>query len=96
MHTLQDKPVVHLRPHQDVIPIEFGGDLVVITNGPTLVRLPNSPPILDSRRRPWSVEIKNLGPGSVTIVGKAQFSIRIDVNRTVQINSNGTIYSSAR
>jgi hypothetical protein len=96
MHTLQDKPVVHLRSHQDIIPIEFGGDLVVIANGPTLVHLPNSPPMLDSQRRPWSVEIKNLGPGAVTIVGKGQFSIRVEINRTVQINSNGAIYSSAR
>jgi hypothetical protein len=62
MHTLQDRLVFHLHPHQDVIPIEFSGDLVVIANGPTLVCLPNSPLVLDSRRRPWSVEIENLGP----------------------------------
>jgi len=96
MNTLQDKPVVHLHPHQDFIPVEFGGDLVVLTSGTTLVHLPNVLPALDSGRRPWSVDIKNLGPGAVTIVGKGQFTVQVDVNRTVKIKSNGTVYSFAR
>jgi hypothetical protein len=96
MNTLQDKPVVHLRAHQDFIPVEFGGDLVVFANGPTVVHLPNIPPKLDSQRMPWSVDLKNLGPGPVTIVGKAQFTVQVNVNRTVQIKSDGTAYSLIR
>lgn len=96
MNTLQDKPVVRLRAHQDFIPVEFGGDLVVLANGPTVVHLPNLPPTLDSQRRPWSVDLKNLGSSTVTIVGKAQFTVQVDVDRTVQIKSNGTAYSSVR
>ena len=96
MYSLQDKPVVHLHPHQDFIPVEFGGDLVVVANGPTVVHLPNRPPTLDSRRMPWSIDVKNLGPGTVTIVGNAQFTVQVDVDRTVRIKSNGTAYSSFR
>jgi hypothetical protein len=94
MNTLQDKPVVHLHPHQDVIPADFGGDLVVLVNGPTVVHLPNLPPTLDAQRRPWAVFVQNLGPGRVTVVGKSQFSVEVSVNRTVQIKSNGTAYAS--
>lgn len=96
MNTLQDKPVVHLRTHQDFIPVEYGGDLVVLANGPKVVHLPNLPPMLDSQRKPWSVNLENLGPGTVTIVGKAQFTVQVDVDRTVQIKWNGTAYSSVR
>jgi len=95
MNTLQDKPVVHLHPHQDSIPAEFGGDLLVLVNGPTVVHLPNLFPTLDSQRRPWSVYVKNLGPGMVTIVGKSQFTVDVNVNRTVEIKSNGEAYASA-
>jgi hypothetical protein len=94
MNTLQDKPVVHLHSHQDSIPAEFGGDLLVLVNGPQVVHLPNSAPRMDSLGRPWSVYIKNLGPGTVTIVGKSQFTVDVGVNRTVEIKSNGEIYTS--
>jgi hypothetical protein len=96
MNTLQDKPVVHLHPHQDFIPTEFGGDVVEIVNGPTVVHLPNLPPALDSQRRPWCVYVKNLGPTSVTIVGKSQFSVEVNVDRIVQIKSKGSEYISVR
>ena len=93
MQTLQDKPVVHLHSHQDNIPVEFGGDLVVLANGPTVVHLPNTPPTLDLQRKPWVIAVKNLGPGMVTVVGKAQFSVQVNIDRTVQIKSNGIIYA---
>jgi hypothetical protein len=94
MPTLQDKPVVHLHPHQDNIPVDFGGELLVLANGPTVVHLPSLPPMMDSERRPWSVDVENLGPGVVTVVGKAQFSVQIKVDHTVRIKSNGVGYSS--
>jgi hypothetical protein len=94
--TLQDKPVVHLRAQQDNIPVEFGGDLVVLSNGPAVVHLPGTPPTLDVQRKPWAVDVKNLGPATVTIVGKAQFSIQINVDHTIRIKSNGVVYSIAQ
>ena len=93
MNTLQDKPVVRLHLHQDNIPVEFGGDLLVLANGPAVLHLPSTPPVLDSQRKQWMIAVKNLGPGMVTIVGKAQFSAQVNVDRTVQIKSNGAIYS---
>jgi hypothetical protein len=93
MNTLQEKPLVRLHPHQENIPVEFGGDLVVLGNGPTVLHLPSIPPLLDAQRKPWAVELKNLGPGMVTIVGKAQFTAQVNVNRTLQIKSNGVVYS---
>jgi hypothetical protein len=96
MNTLQDKPVVHLRPRQDSIPVEFGGDLLVLLNGPSVVHLPNLPPALDSQRRPWSVYVENLGPGTVTIVGGSVFDVAVSLNQTIRINSNGREYTSER
>jgi hypothetical protein len=93
MNTLQEKPLVRLHPHQDNIPVEFGGDLVVLGNGPAVLHLPSIPPVLDSQRKPWAVEVKNLGPGVVTIIGKAQFTAQVNVDRTLEIQSNGVIYS---
>jgi hypothetical protein len=93
MNALQRKPGVRLDPHQDNIPVEFGGDMVVLANGPAVLHLASIPPVLDSERKRWAVEVKNLGLGVVTIVGKARFSARVDVNRRLQIQSNGVIYS---
>jgi len=67
--------------------------VVVLSNGPAVVHLPSTPPTVDAQRKPWAVDVKNLGPGVVTIVGKAQFSIKVNVDRTVQIRSNGVMYS---
>jgi hypothetical protein len=93
MNTLQDKPVVHMPPYRNSIDIGFGGDLLELLNAPRVVNLPASPPKLDSQGRPWSIDVKNLGPGSVTVVGKAQFSAQINLGKTVHIYWNGTAYS---
>jgi hypothetical protein len=65
----------------------------VLANGPAVLHLPSIPPVLDSQRKPWAVEVKNLGPGVVTIIGKAQFTAQVNVDRTLEIQSNGVIYS---
>jgi hypothetical protein len=93
MKTLQDKPVVHLHPNQDFIPIEFGGDLVELTNAPAVIQLPRYPPKMDPHGSPWSVDVKNLGTGMVKVVGNAQFSVLVNVGRMVRINSTGTGYT---
>jgi hypothetical protein len=96
MNTLQDKQVVHLQAHRNNIAIAFGGDLLELLNAPQIVNLPPSPPKLDSQGNPWSVDVKNLGPGAVTVVDKAQFSVHIHVGQTVHILSNGTAYTLKR
>ena len=94
-NTLQAKPVVRLHPHQDFIPGEFGGDLVELKDAPPQVQLP---PIrlVDSHGRPWSIEVKNLGPGTVTIVGKPQFHVEVPVGHSVSIKASDVGYSSGR
>ena len=92
-NTLQSKPVVHLREHRNVIDAEFGGDLLELINAPTVVNLPFQAPKFDSHGKPWSIDVKNLGPGAVTVVGKSQFSVRINRGQTIPIYSNGAAYT---
>jgi hypothetical protein len=94
MNTLQEKQVVHLRPRSSAIGADFGGKLLELLDAPATVRLPVAPPKLDSHGNPWSLDIKNLGPGVVAVVGTSQFSLRIMVGQTVHVFSNGTSYSS--
>jgi hypothetical protein len=94
-NALQDKPVVRLHPHQDFIPMEFGGDLVELKNAPPEVQLPPVH-LLDAHGRPWSIEVRNLGPGTVTVVGKAQFHVQVPVGNAVSIKATNAVYSSWR
>jgi hypothetical protein len=96
MYTLQDKPVVHLRPNQDLIQNEFGGDIVELINSPTVVQLPAHPPALDARGKPWAVDVKNTGPNAVTVVGRAGFSVQVRVGQITHIKFTATGYSSAQ
>ena len=42
--TMQDKPVIHLKPHSNTIDPAFRGSLVELSNAPATVYLPASPP----------------------------------------------------
>jgi hypothetical protein len=92
-NSLQEKPVVHLEPQSGAIQANFGGKLLELRNAPTIIYLPMYPPRLDSQGNPWSLDIKNLGPGAVTVVGTNQFELRVVVNKTAKVFSNGTSYS---
>jgi hypothetical protein len=93
MNTLQTKQVAHLPPHRDTIQTEFGGKLLELSNAPTIVYLPTTAPKLDSQGQPWSIDIRNLGPGATTVLGQGQFTVRIRVGQTVHVVWNGTSYS---
>jgi hypothetical protein len=95
MNTLQSKPVVHLSPHRAIIETSCGGKLLELINAPALINLPPVPPKQDSEGNPWSLDVKNLGPSVVTVVGAPQFSININVNQTVHISSTGARYSQS-
>lgn len=96
MNMLQEKQVVHLAPNHAGIDAAFGGDLLELINAPAVIQLPVMPPKTDSAGKPWVVDVKNLGPGIVTVQGKGQFSARINVGQTVHIFSNGAAYSLKR
>jgi hypothetical protein len=93
MNTLNDKQVVHLQPRSGAIQADFGGKLLELLHAPTIIYLPMTPPRLDAQGNPWSVDIRNMGPDAVTVVGKGQFTVRIIVDQTVYVHSNGTAYS---
>jgi hypothetical protein len=94
--TMQDKPVVRLPHFQSAITYDLGGDLIELINAPKVIQLPRLAPINDSQGNPWAIDVKNLGPAAVTILGKAQFSVHVNVGQTVHIKSNGKSYSSDR
>jgi hypothetical protein len=91
--TMQDKPVVYLRPHSDQITIDFGGQFLDLVNVPTVIYLPLHPPTVDEEGNPWEVDAKNLGPRNIQIQGKGNFIVRVSVGQTVHIHSNGVVYS---
>lgn len=90
--TMQEKPVVHLKPHSNAIEPSFRGSLVELSNAPATVALPEPAPAPDSDGDPWSVDVKNFGPAPVTIVGKRNFNALISVGQTIHILVNGQGY----
>ncbi len=93
MNTLQPKPVVHLRPNQNLIDTGFGGKLLELTNPPSTVRLPIHPEKVDDEGNPWCIDVKNLGPGAAMVTGKMEFRVEVRTGQTVHICSNGRGYS---
>ncbi|WP_050061694.1 hypothetical protein [Silvibacterium bohemicum] len=91
--TSQDKPVIHLQPHSGSIDLLDGGKRVDLINAPPTVHLPHPPPKLDLDGNLWAVDVKNLGPKSVTVLGDNQFSVIVNVNQTVHIHSNGSVFT---
>jgi len=90
--TLQDKPVVHLKQHSDLIEAAFGGSRVELARAPGVVHLPAPPPKPNEKGVEWAVDVKNFGPLPVTVVYRDSFSASIAVNQTVHIHSNGSVY----
>ena len=94
MTTLQERPVVHLQPHSGAIRADCGGKQLELVDAPATIYLPMAPPRLDFQGNPWSVDIRNLGPRAVTVVGTSQFDARIILNQTLHVFWNGTSYSA--
>ena len=90
--TLQQKPVVHLKPHSDAIDPAFGGALLELTNAPATVHLPPSPPNGDASGNPWTIDVKNFGPAAISVVDKQGFSASLQVGQTVHILAHGKSY----
>lgn len=91
--SMQDKPVVHLKPHTNMIEVAFGGSLLELSQGPPVLHLPAPPPKPDSSGNKWTVDVKNFGPAPVTVVDAGAFNAPIGVNQTIHIFSNGKTYS---
>jgi hypothetical protein len=85
MITMQEKPVVHLKPHQDTIEAGYGGMLLELDHSPQALRLPKFPPKPDPQGAQWSVDVKNFGPWPVTVQDYGNFSVKVNLNQTVHI-----------
>lgn len=90
------RTVVHLNPNQVRIPLSFEGDLLELINSPAALFLPPSPPKPNSEGVPWGIYVKNLGPAAVSVECGARFHISVGVGQTVQIVSDGSLYSVKR
>ncbi len=89
--SMQDRPVVHLKPHSDLIEVGFSGSLLELQNAPESLRLPKLPPRPDGQGNQWFVDVKNFGPHPV-LIGGNNFTQQVGVGQTVHIYSNGTMY----
>jgi hypothetical protein len=92
-NTSHAEELAHLSPHRDMIQADFGGKVLELVNAPRIVYLPTTPPKLDTQGQPWSVGVRNQGPGATTVVGQGLFAVRIRVGQTVHVVWNGTSYS---
>jgi len=92
MMTMQDKPIVHLKPHTDLIEVTFAGSLLELSDAPETVYLPKLPPKPNGQGKQWSIDIKNFGPHPIKLASKTGFSTDLRVNQTVQVYSNGSAY----
>ncbi len=90
---MQSRPVIHLQPHKNTIEVGFGGSLVELINAPAVIYLPPSPPETDAQGKPWSVDVKNLGPVSVMVTSiKSHFQTVVGTGQTARIASNSISY----
>jgi hypothetical protein len=85
MSSLQEMPAIHLQPNRNRIEANFGGKLLELVNAPPVVSLPNVPPKVDGEGLPWRLDVKNLGPSMVTVIGVQGFSVDIKAGSTVHI-----------
>ncbi len=94
-NTLQSRPVVRLHSGRAVVDASLGGKLLELVNAPLVVSLP-APPPPDALGSPWTLDVKNLGPTSVTLSAKSGFTIALSVGETAHIVSDGVTYSRKR
>ncbi len=90
--TTQDKPVVHLKPHTDIILEAFGASLLELSQAPQTIYLPATPPKPDGKGQQWTIDVRNFGPLPVTVADKGLLSVPVAVGQTVHIISNGNKY----
>lgn len=90
------RPMVHLNPHQVRIPLSFDGDLLELINSPAQIFLPPSAPGPNGDGVPWTIYVKNLGPATVAVESGARFHISVAVGQTLEIVSDGSLYSIKR
>jgi hypothetical protein len=72
MPTLSGQPVIHLSATAESIRTDYRGSTVELKNSRPVIYLPVNVPKSDASSESWYVDVKNLGPGDVTIKQTAQ------------------------
>jgi hypothetical protein len=86
--------IVRLPAHTSKIPVSDGGKTVELLDAPPIVYLPQRPPHMSFNGVPWYVDVKNLGPSSVTLQGVNNFTVHLSPNGTVHVRTISTGYTS--
>ena len=92
MITHQEKPVVHLKPHADIIELFMNASVLELDHSPDVVHLPAPAPLPDPQGNQWTVDVRNFGPATVEVWGPSNFKLQVPVNQTVHIYSTGKVY----
>ncbi len=92
LNSMESKPIVHLQPNSPFIRAAFGGKTLDLINAPASISLPAVVPTQDLEGKPWAIDVKNLGPAAVTVVGNRGFSVKVTVGATVHIYTNDGMY----
>jgi len=88
--------VVRLPAHTATIPAADGGKLVELLYSPPAISLPKEPPQVGFHGAGWWVDVRNLGPGDVSLEGKGGFTAHLRPKETVRIRAAGTGYTAVR
>ena len=86
--------VIRLPPHTSKISVSDGGKTVELLDAAPIVYLPQQPPHMSFNGLPWYVDVRNLGPGSVTLQGNNNFAVHLLPNGTVHVRTVATGYAT--
>jgi hypothetical protein len=92
----QNEAVVRLPPHQYSIPAIDGGKMVELLYTPPSVSLPKQIPPRDAEGKAWYVDVRNLGPGEVTLQGAGGFVVHLQPKQVVRIRASGNTYTATK
>ena len=83
-----------IRPpaHTSKISLSDGGRTIELIDAAPIVYLPQNPPHMSFGGVPWYVDVRNLGPGTVTLRGNNNFAVHLLPNGTVHVRTVVTGY----
>ena len=95
-NTSQNEAVVRLPPHAYSIPNNDGGKMVELLYTAPFLSLPKQVPQPDADGKPWYVDVRNLGPGEVTLTGVAGFEVHLQPKQVVRIRAAVNTYTATK
>jgi hypothetical protein len=96
LQTSQNEVVVRLPPHVVSIPANDGGKMVELLYTAPSLSLPKRIPPVDADGKAWYVDVRNLGPGEVTVQGTEGFVVHLQPKQVVRIRTSGNTYAATK